>query len=112
MGDGIWWLLVPGFVCCAVAMYCAYQILATWILLQSLPIHDIHRLLSDDFSWTWRQLLETLLTLGIAFTSIYWPAGQYVRRYFEPSEALFQYVYTKQAAAAAAAEATAAMREL
>ena len=65
MGDGIWWLLVPGFVCCAVAMYCAYQILATWILLQSLPIHDIHRLLSDDFSWTWRQLLETLLTLGV-----------------------------------------------
>lgn len=103
MDDGIWWLLVPGFVGCAVAMYCIYHVLRLLLFSNSLLVHDIHKLTSADFDWQWSQLLQTTLGLGIAFACICWPAATLIRRYFEPSDALYDHVYARQAAVPARA---------
>jgi hypothetical protein len=97
MNDGIWWLLIPGQIVCALVMYLVYQALRNSLFFHCLAIHDLHRLVSLDMDWGWRQLLQTGCALGIGFSFVRWQAAQVIRRYFEPSAALYNHVYEVEA---------------
>lgn len=100
MNEGIWWLLLPGLIGSAVAMWCIYQVQAVCLFSHAVPIHQIRSLISRrGVFWQWRELLQTTLALGIAFALVRWPVAMALRHYFEPSSALYRHVWARQAAA-------------
>ena len=97
MDDGIWWLMFPGLVGSAVAMWVLYHALALCLFSHAVPIHEVHSLLSwRGVFWQWRELFQTIAALGIAFTAVRCLATRAIRHYFEPSLALYRHVWARR----------------